>query len=84
MDTDDRRSDVHAKDLVELTRVQPIEAEIVAARLRASGIDAIVGANSVYPSVTFADGVPVFVLAGDVQRASALLEQPEEGEEGDS
>ncbi|MBO0728951.1 MAG: DUF2007 domain-containing protein [Acidimicrobiaceae bacterium] len=72
------------KDLVELTRVQPIEAEIVAARLRASGIGAIVGANSVYPSVTFADGVPIFVLADDVQRATELLEHPDESEDPDS
>lgn len=59
--------------MVELTRVQPIEAEIIAARLRASGIRATVGADSVYPSLTFADGVPVFVPAKDASRAQALL-----------
>lgn len=78
MDSDDRTSRDQRDDVVELTRVQPIEAEVIAARLRASGIRATVGADSVYPSVTFADGVPVFVLAADVARARALLEADDE------
>ena len=74
MERDDRDSNVHGERLVELTRVQPIEAEVIAARLRASGIPATVGADSVYPSLTFADGVPVFVPAKHLTRAAALLE----------
>jgi len=74
MDRDSRNSKTHPKDIVELTRVQPIEAEVIAARLRASGIAATVGADSVYPSVTVADGVPVFVSAEDAPRALELLE----------
>jgi hypothetical protein len=63
----------HGK-LVELMRVQPFEAEVIAARLRAWGIAATVGADSVYPSVSFADGVAVFVTSDDAPRALALLE----------
>jgi hypothetical protein len=65
-------------DLVELTRVQPFEAEVIAARLRSAGIRATVGADSVYPSVTFADGVPVYVAAHDAPTARALLEAPDQ------
>ncbi len=71
---DERQSPVHPGRLVELTRVQPFEAEVITARLRASGIPATAGADSVYPSVAFADGVPVFVSEDDVPRALALLE----------
>jgi hypothetical protein len=78
MPGDDKDSRTHPKGLVELTRVQPFEAEVIAARLRASGIAAIVGADSVYPSVTFADGVPVLVSSDDASQALALLEGPEE------
>ncbi len=66
--------------MVELTRVQPIEAEVIVARLHASGIPAIVGADSMYPSLTVVDGVPVFVPAEDASRAKALLEGDEEPE----
>jgi hypothetical protein len=74
MESDNNRRPVQGGPVVELTRVQPIEAEVIAARLRASGIPATVGADSVYPSLTFADGVPVFVPAEDAPRAEALLE----------
>jgi hypothetical protein len=74
VDHDSRNAKTHGKNIVELTRVQPIEAEVIAARLRASGINAIVGADSLYPSVTVADGVPVFVSADDAPRALAILE----------
>jgi hypothetical protein len=67
-------SESHQSDLVELTRVQPFEAEVIAARLRASGIEATLGAGSVYESISFADGVPVFVPEEDLSRAMALLE----------
>jgi hypothetical protein len=68
----------HHGRLVELMRVQPFEAEVIAARLRAWGIAATVGADSVYPSVSFADGVPVFVTSDDAPRALALLEDNDE------
>jgi hypothetical protein len=74
MDSDERESKTHEEGVVELTRVQPIEAEVIVARLRASGIAATVGADSVYPSVTFADGVPVLVSARDAPRALAVLQ----------
>lgn len=64
-------------DLVELTRVSAFEAEVIAARLRESGFDVTVGAGSVYPSIPFADGVPVLVSAEDAPRALALLESGE-------
>jgi hypothetical protein len=68
----------HHNELVEVTRVQPFEAEVIAARLRASGIPATVGADSVYPSVSFADGVPVYVSAADASQALAVLEEHQE------
>jgi hypothetical protein len=78
MKDDHGHSENEPKRLVELMRVQPIEAEIIAARLRASGIPASVGADSIYPSVVFADGVPVYVSADDAPRALALLEDTDQ------
>jgi hypothetical protein len=78
MSKDDRQSELDHKPLVELTRVQPFEAEVIAARLRSSGIAATVGADSVYPSVAFADGVAVFVSADDAPLARALLASDDE------
>jgi hypothetical protein len=78
MKSDNRRSKVYGDGVVELMRVQPIEAEVIVARLRASGISATMGADSVYPSVTVADGIPVFVSAQDAPRAKALLEGGDE------
>lgn len=78
MESDNRHSKVHGDGVVELMRVQPIEAEVIIARLRASGIAAIMGADSVYPSLTVADGIPVFVSAGDAPRAKALLQDHDE------
>jgi hypothetical protein len=59
--------------LVEIVRVQPREAEVIAARLRSAGIEATLGADEVYESVSFADGVPVYVHADDAEVALALL-----------
>jgi hypothetical protein len=78
MENDSRHSNTEPEGLVELTRVQPFEAEVIAARLRSSGIRATVGADSVYPSLTFADGVPVYVSADDAPQARALLEDNDE------
>jgi hypothetical protein len=81
MANDDRDPRGDGGGVVELTWVQPIEAEVIAARLRAEGIRATVGADSVYPSLTFASGVPVLVPAEDASRAEAILE--EGGEEAE-
>ena len=75
MESDNRHSDVHGEGVVELTRVQPIEAEVIVARLRASGIPATAGTDSIYPSLNVADGVPVFVPEDDVPQAAALLKE---------
>jgi hypothetical protein len=58
---------------VELVRLQPIEAEVVAARLRAARFDVALGPTPVYESVGFTEGVPVLVFESDVEAASALL-----------
>ena len=59
---------------VELARLQPIEAEVIAARLRAAGIDVTLGPTSVYGSFDFTEGVSVLVFESDAAAASALLE----------
>lgn len=63
----------HSEGIVELTTVPPIEAEVIAARLRGDGIAVSVGPGSPYASIAVADGVPVFVSAADAARARALL-----------
>jgi hypothetical protein len=78
MGVENRDPEIPGGGVVELTRVQPIEAEVIVARLRASGIPATLGADSVYPSLTFADGVPVFVPAEDAPQAEALLKGDDE------
>lgn len=70
--------------VVELTRVPPIEAEVIVARLRASGIHATVGADSMYPSLIVASGVPVFVPAEDASRATDVLRGDQGLDEGDA
>ena len=72
MDSEDMDPRSH-DDVVELTRLQPIEAEVVVAHLRSLGIAAIAGADSVYPSMTVTDGVPIFVSAKDVPQALKVL-----------
>ena len=68
-----RRSKPDPGRIVELTRAPQFEAELIVARLRAAGIEAFAGADSVYGSITFADGVPVLVKAADAKRAGAVL-----------
>lgn len=80
MESNSRPSGTGGEGVVELTRVQPIDAGVIAARLRESGIPAIVGADSVYPSLNVADGVPVFVPAEDASRAEAVLKGGEESD----
>ena len=59
---------------MELVRVPSQEAEVVAALLRSAGIEATVGADPIYESVNFTDGVPVFVAEEDEAEARALVE----------
>jgi hypothetical protein len=80
MENDNRHSNAHGSRVVELTRVQPIEAEVIVARLRASGIPATAETDSMYPSVTVADGVPVFVPEEDAPLAAALLKEGDESQ----
>jgi hypothetical protein len=62
--------------VVELTRVQPFEAQVIVAKLRASGIEASLSPDSSpYDSLTHADGVSVFVSAADAPRAKALVDE---------
>jgi hypothetical protein len=75
MPTDDKTSSADHAPLVELVRLQPVEAEVIAARLRAAGIEATLGVDSIYESVSFADGVPVLVSEADVPAATALLNE---------
>jgi Putative prokaryotic signal transducing protein len=75
-------NDLKHPRLVELTRVQPVEAEIIAARLRAAGIDATLVSGSVYESISFADGVPILVPEDEVAAASAILSS--DGQESDT
>jgi hypothetical protein len=66
--------------VVELLRAPRVEADLIVARLRASGVEAAAGPDAVYASLTFTDGVPVFVRADEVQTASEILgadDQPE-------
>jgi hypothetical protein len=75
---DNRPLESRHNDLVELTRVQPFEAEVIVARLRGSCIEATLGAGSVYESVSFANGVSVYVPAEDASRAMRLLKGNDE------
>jgi hypothetical protein len=77
-DEDDEAPGADRAGLVELTRVQPFEAEVIAARLRASGIEATLGADSPYESLSFAEGMPVFVSADELGRAREVLDADRE------
>jgi hypothetical protein len=63
-------------DLVEVGAFGAIEAELVAGKLRESGIDAVVfgsGAEGAYPHLVFAEGSRVMVRRRDAEAAAALL-----------
>ena len=60
--------------VVELTRVSRVEAGVIVAALRSAGITAVAGAEAAYPSMTFTDGIPVFVSERDVPAARELLD----------
>jgi hypothetical protein len=68
------RSDAKPPRVVELTRAPRFEAETIIAHLRASGIEATLGADAVYASLSFADGVPIYVSADDLETARAIIE----------
>ncbi|TMK67048.1 MAG: hypothetical protein E6G60_01660 [Actinobacteria bacterium] len=51
-----------------------VEAGVIVAALRSAGITAVAGAEAAYPSMTFTDGVPVFVSERDVLAARELLD----------
>jgi hypothetical protein len=68
------RSDPKGARIVELTRAPRFEAELIVARLRAEEIEASLGADAVYGSLTFAEGVPVFVRADDLAIATSIIE----------
>jgi hypothetical protein len=70
---DDKHAEPGRNRIVELTRVQPFEAEVIAAKLREAGITATLGPRSAYESLSFADGVPILVPEEDASRALALL-----------
>ena len=73
-DSESERSLMHPRGkLVELLRVQPQEAEVVSALLRSAGIESVLGPDPIYESVSFTDGVPVFVAEGDEAAARAFL-----------
>jgi hypothetical protein len=61
--------------VVELTTVQPFEAQVIVAKLKASGIEASLSPDaSPYDSISQADGVTVYVAATDAPLARELLE----------
>jgi len=65
--------------VVELTRVQPFEAEVIVAKLQASGIEASLSPNAFpYDSISQADGVAVYVSATDAPRAQEVLDEGED------
>ena len=69
-------SDEHG--VVELTTVQPFEAQVIVAKLQASGIEASLSPDAFpYDSISQADGVSVYVAAKDEAEARALLEEGE-------
>lgn len=69
----DNSSHVSQVRLVELTRVQPLEAEVLTARLRSEGIVATLGPDSVYESVSFSDGVAIFVPIDQLPHVLTVL-----------
>jgi hypothetical protein len=68
--------------MIELVRVLPLEANVIVAELRASGVrTATTGADPAYGSFSFAEGVPVYVAEEDLVAAREVLSEnpPNEG-----
>jgi hypothetical protein len=67
---------VRDDDVVELTTVQPFEAQVMVAKLKASGIPASLSPDAFpYDSISQADGVTVYVPAVDADRAREVLDE---------
>ena len=67
-------NDAH-DETVELRRTNAIEAEVIAARLRSEGIEAVVFGGGGFgggPAVGEGDGVRIMVRRGDLELATAL------------
>ena len=68
-------------DTVELLRTNPIEAEVIVARLQSEGIPAAFfgseGYDSYGPLLANADGARVMVRRADLEVAAALVREPE-------
>jgi hypothetical protein len=60
-------------DLVELVRVGAVEAQLVAGRLRESGIDAAVFGTGENEGLIFTEGARVMVRRRDAEAAASLL-----------
>jgi len=61
---------------VELVRVPALQARMLVNRLRASGAEtADVGAEPVYGSINFAEGVPIYVAEDELALARQILGQ---------
>jgi hypothetical protein len=65
--------EVESDEWVEVARLPPIEAQVVAAKLRASGIHVLLGPDSPYESISVAEGMAVMVPARDAALAKELL-----------
>ena len=61
--------------VVELTRASAFEADVIVARLRAAGLRATNPGPEIYGSLSFAQGIPVFVAEEDLDAARAVLEE---------
>jgi hypothetical protein len=59
--------------LVEIARVGPSEAEVLAAHLRSEGISVTLGPGSPYESLAFAEGVPVLVPPDQYEAAVRIV-----------
>ncbi len=72
------------EELVELYRADPLQADLVRARLEGSGIEAVIfgsGASAAYPGASALGATRVMVRQEDVERAHEILDQPLELEE---
>ena len=56
--------------------MQPFEAQVIVAKLKASGIEAALSPDAFpYDSISQADGVTVYVAATDAKRAREVLDE---------
>lgn len=70
--------------IVELVRVPALEARMLVNRLRAEGaLTADVGAEPIYGSMNFVEGVPILVGDDELALARQILSRLEEPADGD-